>query len=93
MPRFICGFAIWLALTSLGYAACTPQTVAGLEARGVSAQLIAKMCGGTTGAGADPAVSTSNVCATNLGVCPYHGPVNSNCSCNGPAGPVRGIGR
>ena len=88
MPRFVCVLGIWLGLTSLGYAACTPQTVAGLQARGASAQLIAKMCGEPGGD-----TTASNVCATNIGVCPYRGPINSNCTCNGPSGAVRGIGR
>ena len=91
MARSLYVLAFWFVLTVAAHSSCTSQTVAGLQERGLSPQLIAKMCGGTTGAG--PAEQTSNVCATHLGMCAYHGPINSNCSCPSPNGPVPGTGR
>jgi len=91
MARIHCAIGFWLVLTAAAQASCTTEQVAGLQARGVSPQLIAKMCGGASAAGSTE--PTSNVCATHLGVCAYHGPINSNCTCPSPNGPVPGTGR
>jgi hypothetical protein len=91
MARNLYTIAFWFVLTTAAQAACSPQTLAGLQERGVSPEMIAKMCGSTTASDAAP--TTANVCATNFGVCPYRGPKNSNCTCPGPTGPVAGTGR
>jgi hypothetical protein len=92
MARSLCILGVWLILTAAAHAACTPQTAADLQARGASPQLVEKMCGDAT-TGAKTAPGTSNVCATNLGVCPFHGPINSTCHCAGPMGAVPGVAR
>lgn len=89
--RNLSAIAIWLLLTGAAHASCTSQTAAGLQERGVSLTVIARMCGGT--AVVESSEQTSNLCATRLGVCPYHGPVDSACSCPSPGGPVTGTGR
>jgi hypothetical protein len=91
MARNLVAIAIWLLLTAGAHSSCTSQTVTGLQERGVTAPVIAKMCGETPAAGT--AEQTSNVCATRLGVCAYHGPIDSGCSCPSPNGPVPGTGR
>jgi hypothetical protein len=72
-------------------AVCTPQMVAELQMRGASPPLVAQICGAPGPAfGPMPA---SSVCATNLGVCPYRGPMNMPCTCFGPMGAVPGVAR
>jgi len=88
MARGLCIVGIWFALTAAAHAACTPQMVADLQARGASPQLIAQMC-----SGGQPGFAPASVCVTNFGVCPFRGPINVACSCVGQLGTFPGVSR
>ncbi|MGN6570928.1 MAG: hypothetical protein ACTHLO_05895 [Pseudolabrys sp.] len=89
MVRGLVLFAIWALLGTAAQAACTPQIIADMQARGAAPQFIAQMCGTTTGA---PAAGAT-VCATSVGVCPFRGAVNVPCTCAGPTGSFQGVSR
>jgi hypothetical protein len=89
MPRSAIAVIFWAALSSVAHAFCTPQMVADLQMRGASPMFIAQMCGGVVGG----TVPISTVCVTNVGVCPYRGPVNAPCQCVGQMGVFSGISR
>ena len=89
-------YAVALFLTFAGEAsaACTPEMIANLRARGASPALIAKICGSYAPASAptrslDPAPSST--CTTSLGVCSYNGGANEPCTCTGPLGKASGV--
>jgi hypothetical protein len=67
---------------------CTPQTVQQLQQRGVSADVIARMCGGQPGPGA-----VATVCMTQGGSCPFRGPPNVPCTCTGQFGTIQGTSK
>jgi hypothetical protein len=88
MARYLYAFAFWLVLSATAGAACTPQALADLQARGASAAMIAQMCGN------GPAGSQqASVCVTKFGVCPFKGGMNAACTCSGQLGAFPGTSR
>lgn len=87
MARNLVAAAIWLLLTAWAHAACTPQALADLRARGASAAMITQMCGGGSSA------SQATVCVTQFGVCPFRGALNAACTCSGQLGTFSGTSR
>jgi hypothetical protein len=71
MARNLFAFAFWLVLWAAAGAACAPQTLADLQARGASAVMIAQMCGnGSAGSQQASGMNAACTCSGQLGVFP-----------------------
>jgi hypothetical protein len=88
MARNLITAAIGLLLTASAHAACSPQALADLRARGASAAMITQMCGGASGA-----TQQATVCVTQFGVCPFRGVPAVACTCSGQLGTFSGTSR
>jgi hypothetical protein len=91
MRAVICGFALAALLCGEAAAACTPEMLASLRARGASPALIARICGSYSPASGSAPQST--ICKTDLGVCVHSGPANEACTCPSPTGKTSGVSR
>ena len=89
MRHFISASCVLLWLVVPADAACTPQMLNDMQARGVPPQTIQQLCGGETSSSPN---SQATVCATQSGFCALQTkqPRGQTCTCPGPRGAVQG---